>query len=98
MQRNRNNVSTGKHKDRRQSMQQRGTEQGTDTYRGGNEQVIESNIADARDEGRQVRVMMGAGVRNAGQPGAKCQGGRAGAGVTHSSYWGQICLHFCGLG
>ena len=36
-----------------------------------------------RDGGREVCVMMVAGVRNAGQPGAlKRQDGRAGAGVT----------------
>jgi hypothetical protein len=40
-------------------------------------------IADARDGGTQVCVMMVAGVRNAGEPGAlERQGGRAGAGVT----------------
>lgn len=40
-------------------------------------------IADARDRERQVCVMMIAGVRNAGEPGAlKRQGGSAGAGVT----------------
>jgi hypothetical protein len=46
---------------------------GTDKYRRGNKQVIESRwvqwIADARDEGRQVCVTMVAGVRNAGEPG-----------------------------
>lgn len=42
-------------------------------------------IADAREwgGGRQVCVLMVAGVRNAGEPGAfESQGGRAGAGVT----------------
>jgi hypothetical protein len=40
-------------------------------------------IADVRDGGRQVCVMMLAGVRNAMEPGIlERQGGRAGAGVT----------------
>ena len=44
----------------------------------------EFNIADVRDEGRQVCVMMVAGVRNTGQLGVlKRQGGRSEAGVTN---------------
>ena len=40
-------------------------------------------IADARDGGRQVCILMVAGVRNAGEPGTfECQGEVAGAGVT----------------
>ena len=42
-------------------------------------------IADARDRGRHVCVMMVAGVRNAGKPGAlERLGGGAGAAVTVS--------------
>lgn len=41
--------------------------------------------ADARDGERQVYVLMVAGVRDAGEPGAfERQGGGAGTGVTYS--------------
>jgi hypothetical protein len=41
MERDRNSVSIQENKDKKQSIQQRGTEQGTDKYRGGNKQMNE---------------------------------------------------------
>ena len=54
-------------------------------------------IADVRDGKRQVSVLMVAGVRNVGEPGAcVLQEGRVGAGVTDRTE--QLCLVRRGLG